>query len=568
MLSKYVTYFDKECPLKEYPRPQLVRDSYLSLNGKWDFEMSKNEQIPLSFSKTIIVPYCVESTLSDICERIEVGTYLFYRKKFSLNKNILNDKVLLHFDAVDQYCKVYINQHLVGEHDNGYLPFVLDIKPYLNKNENELIVVVKDDLNPDYPYGKQKRENGGMWYTPVSGIWQSVWLEGVSNDYIQQLTIKPDIDQKRVRIILQTLAEEVTLKIYFQNKLIHQQSGKNTIFDILLDDIKLWTPETPLLYDLVIKTKHDEVKSYFAMRKFSTNQKYFLLNNKPYFIHGLLDQGYFPDGIYTPASYLAYKEDILTMKRLGFNCLRKHIKIEPMMYYYYCDIYGMIVFQDMVNSGNYSFFIDTAMPTIGIKKVSMSLKNSTPLQKEIFKNSLKDTLNYFYNVPCIAYYTIFNEGWGQHDSDAYYHLAKEIDDSRIIDSTSGWFKEKESDVESLHIYFKKINLKNKELNKPIILSEFGGYALKISGHVYNENGNYGYKKFLDIHSYGTAIYNLYCNEIIPSIKNGLAGCIYTQVSDVEDEINGLLTYDRKVYKVDESSMKEIKKKIEEEFYHE
>ena len=568
MLSKYVTFFDKECPLKEYPRPQFVRDSYLSLNGKWEFEMSNNEQIPTSFSKTIIVPYCVESILSDICEKVEENTWLFYRKKFNLPKNMINDKIILHFGAVDQYCKVYVNQHFVGEHHHGYLPFSMDVKPFINKNENEIIVVVKDDLNHDYPYGKQSHQNKGIWYTPVSGIWQSVWMEAFSNDAIEQITIKPDIDQKRVRVVVQTHSEEVSLKIYFQNQLIAQQNSKNTIFDIYIEDMHLWSPETPYLYDLVLKTKHDEVRSYFAMRKFSIQNNHFLLNNQLYFIHGVLDQGYFPDGIYTPASYNAYKEDILSMKNLGFNCLRKHIKIEPMIYYYYCDIYGLIVLQDMVNNGPYSFVLDSALPMIGLKQKAFLLKKQTATQKEIFKKTMIETIDYFYNVPCIGYYTIFNEGWGQHESDTYYRLAKEMDDSRIIDSTSGWFKEKESDVESLHIYFKKIKIKKNDLTKPIIISEFGGYAFKIKNHVYDEKSEFGYKKFADASSYMQAIYKLYQQEIIPNIKNGLAGCIYTQLSDVENEINGLLTYDRKICKVDKTLMLEIKKRIKEEFYHE
>ena len=385
-----------------------------------------------------------------------------------------------------------------------------------------------------------------MWYTPVSGIWQSVWIESVKEDYIEQLTITPNIDENKVMIIVKTSAKDITLKVFDEENVIYNETSKTAIFNVDIENVKLWTPETPFLYNLVIKTKHDEVKSYFAMRKYSTNEKYFLLNNKPYFIHGLLDQGYYPEGIYTPASYEAYENDVLTMKELGFNCLRKHIKIEPMRFYYYCDKYGMLVFQDIVNNGDYSFIVDTAMPTIGLNKLAMSFKKTNNETKQIYKQSLIDTVNYLYNVPSIGYYTIFNEGWGQHDADYYYNLLKEIDNTRVLDSTSGWFKETISDVESLHVYFKKIKLKKS--NKPIIVSEFGGYAYKDVDQLFDVNRAGGYRNFDNLDKFNEALYNLYIGDIVNNIKNGLAGCIYTQVSDVEEEINGLFTYDRKILK--------------------
>ncbi len=566
MKSKYFNQFNMDNPLNEYPRPQLKRDNYILLNGRWDLAISKSDDINVTFDKTIIVPYCVESYLSGINQTLNDDEYLIYHKKIDLSKIIIKDKIILHFGAVDCHCKVYINKQLVIENNNGYLPFEVDIKPYVKENDNEIIVVVKDNLDTNYPYGKQSKKRGNVWYTPVSGIWQSVWLESVSFDYIENLTIKPDIDNNNVRIIVHSSADEITLSINENKKTIYSETKNIFIFDIKIDNMHLWSPEDPFLYDLEIKTKNDVVKSYFAMRKFSTNEKYFLLNNKPYFINGLLDQGYFPDGIYTPASYQAYQDDILTMKKLGYNCLRKHIKIEPAIYYYYCDIYGMLVFQDMVNSGTYSFFIDTALPNIGLKQFALSFKNFSSIQKENFKKAVEGAINLLYNYPCVVYYTIFNEGWGQHEADHYYHLIKEFDDSRIVDSTSGWFKETDSDVESLHIYIRNIKINNTKSYRPIILSEFGGYSYQIKDHVFSKN-QYGYKKYRDLDSLNNAIYKLYTTQIIPNIKKGLAGCIYTQVSDVEDEINGLLTYDREILKVDISKMNEIKKLIEKEFYH-
>lgn len=566
LLTKYAENFNQESPLQEYPRPHLVRDSYINLNGRWDFKISKSDDFPKSYEDVIVVPYCVESYLSGINRNIENDDYLIYRRFVNLPKKFIKDKVYLHFGAIDQIARVYINKKLVAESYNGYIPFKVDIKHLIKENEDfEIIVIVKDTLDHVYPYGKQRKDRGGMWYTPVSGIWQSVWIESVNENYVNDLTITPDIDNKMVTIIADTASDSVTLKISYNGKVIHKETGKKTLFEVHFDEIHLWDVEHPNLYDVEIKTTDDVVTSYFAMRKFSTNEKYLLLNNKPIFINGLLDQGYFPDGIYTPASYEAYENDIKTMKELGFNCLRKHIKIEPMIFYHMCDKLGMIVFQDFVNNGDYSFAIDTAMPTIGLKKLAYAFKKTNDTTKRVFEKSAIDTLNHLYNVPCIGYYTIFNEGWGQHQADDYYNLVKTIDSTRIIDSTSGWFKENESDVESLHVYFKKIKLK--KANKPIIVSEFGGYALSLKDHIFNKENEYGYKKFNDIESLNKAINELYEKDIIGNIKNGLAGAIYTQVSDVEDETNGLFTYDRKVLKVKKDNMLQIKENIEKEFNH-
>ena len=568
LLTKYIENFDSNNPLNEYPRPQLVRDSYMNLNGSWYFTISKEKEIPEVFDMTITVPYCVESCLSGICKKVEKDDILYYKKIVNFPKKFIKDKVLLHFDAIDQFACIYVNGTLVAKSINGYLPVVIDIKPYLKEADNEIIVQAIDTLDLNYPYGKQREDRGGMWYTPVSGIWQSVWIESVDEDYVSLLTITPDIDNNKVGIVVNTTSDVVSIQVYEQDKLIYKEKTNKTIFDINIENPHLWSPEDPFLYNVIIKTKNDEVKSYFAMRKFSFDNEKFLLNNKPYFIHGLLDQGYFSDGIYTPASYQAYKDDILSMKELGFNTLRKHIKIEPMIFYHYCDKYGMIVFQDMVNNGKYSFAIDTAFPTIFRSNNTFinSLKKVSQLQKDIFNKSLIDTLNYLYNVPSICYYTIFNEGWGQHDADDYYDLLKSIDNTRVVDSTSGWFKEIKSDVESLHVYFRKIKFKHKD--KPLIVSEFGGYAYKVENHVFNETKDYGYKKFNTLESFNDALFKLYERDVVNNIKHKLAGCIYTQVSDVEDEINGLLTYDRKVLKVNKEKMLKIKEMIDKEFYNE
>lgn len=567
-LIKYIDDFNNECPLNQYPRPQLRRESFFPLNGKWEFTISKSNFLPFHYERIIIVPYCVESMLSNICQRVNDDEYLFYKKNVILPKNFIKDQLLLHFDAVDQECEIYINQQLAFKNHQGYLPFCFDILPYINnQNSFEIVVKVKDNLNPLYPYGKQKKENKGMWYTPVSGIWQSVWLESVTNTYIKKLTITPNIDQQLIHLIIDSSSEEFLIKIFDQDQLIYKQKTTIPVLSINLKDFKLWTPENPFLYDIEISCKGDEVHSYFAMRKFHVNQKHFLLNNQPYFVHGILDQGYFKEGIYTPPSIKAYEEDILLLKKLGFNTLRKHLKIEPLYFYYLCDKLGILVFQDIVNNGQYQFFSDTILPNIGIKNEILKNKVIPDLQKEFFKESLVETINHLYNSPSVVLYTLFNEGWGQHDSDKYYELAKQIDASRVIDTTSGWFKKKKSDVESIHQYFKNLNLKNKKYNHPVLLSEFGGLSMYVLNHS-DCKKEYGYKKYKDLNALQNAIYEVYQKSVIENIPYGLAGCIYTQLSDVEDELNGLLTYDRIVLKVDVHIMQEIKNKILEVFSHE
>ncbi len=546
----------------EYPRPQLKRDSFLCLNGEWDFSTNKTGEIPQIFDQKIIVPFCPQSALSGINQPIPDSDYLIYMRKFSLPENFNKGKILLYFGAVDQIATVFVNGREVGSHEGGYDPFSFDVTEFL-ENENTLIVIAKDDLDTyRLPYGKQKHKRGGMWYTPVSGIWQTVWLESVPENYITY--IKTDADDKTAKVqIFGAKTGVLTLKTPDGDKVFNIEHGKT---EIVLENPLLWSPETPNIYNFTITSGEDRVESYLAFRKIEAKVvdgvPRLCLNEKPYFFHGLLDQGYFPDGIFTPATPQEYKNDILAMKELGFNMLRKHIKVEPQLFYYYCDIYGMAVFQDFVNNSDYSFFRDTALPTVGMKKFPDKLLHRSKESRRAFKHSAYDTIATLYNHPSIVYWTIFNEGWGQFDSNRMYDLIKFQDRSRIIDTTSGWFKAKRTDVESEHVYFKKVKLKKSK--KPIVLSEFGGYSYKPEGHVANISNTYGYRFFNTKEEFMTAFENLYNNEIIPQIKKGLCATVYTQVSDVEDETNGLLSYDRKVLKVDKEKMLEIAKKIYKE----
>ncbi len=538
---------DNEHSWDEYPRPQMKRDSFFSLCGEWTlFAGSENLGI-------IKVPFPPQSRISGIEADASKLEYFVYKKEFVIESSFIRDKVILHFGAVDQIALVYINGKKVGEHTGGYIPFSFDVTEYVKEGINSISVEVTDTLDTDIPYGKQRKNRGGMWYTPISGIWQPVWLESVPDSYISSIKIKPTLDS----VTIDTVGGNKEKKIKI-NGIDSEYSYLGDSVTIKIDTPQLWSPEHPFLYEFSIDCGDDHIESYFALRrvdiKSENNKSYICLNNKPYFFHGILDQGYFSDGIYTPATPRGYIYDILTMKRLGFNTLRKHIKIEPELFYYYCDKYGMIVFQDMVNSGKYNFMLDTALPTVGLKR-GISHKASKK-RKELFENSIRETATLLYNHPSVCYYTIFNEGWGQYDADRIYSEMKSYDSTRIWDATSGWFTESKSDVQSEHVYFKKIDLKV-DPNMPLVLSEFGGYSLPIEEHCFNLNKEYGYKSFKNKGELMSGIENLYTNEIIPMIKKGLCATVLTQVSDVEDEINGLVTYDRQVIKVDEKRMKRL-----------
>lgn len=542
-----------------YPRPQMKRDSFICLNGEWDFCTNKTGEIPTVFTEKITVPFCPQSVLSGINRPVPDSDYMIYKRGFSCPQNFNKGRVLLHFGAVDQKATVYINGKKIGENTDGYTPFCFDITENL-KAENFITVITKDDLDSHVlPYGKQKHNRGGMWYTPVSGIWQTVWLESVPKEYIKSLKI--DTDDKRATIAVNGVTTgEIILET--KNKTLSFPI-KNGESEIVLDAPLLWSPEAPNIYNFTVKSNEDEVSSYLAFRKIESKNidgvPRLCLNGKPYFFHGLLDQGYYPDGIFTPASPEEYKNDILRMKELGFNMLRKHIKIEPQLFYYYCDIYGMAVFQDFINNGDYSFIRDTALPTVGMKKLPDKLLHKDKATRQAFKFCAENTLKNLHNHPSVVYWTIFNEGWGQFDSSNMYDYYKKLDKSRIFDTASGWFRPQKSDVTSEHVYFKKVKFKKSA--KPFVLSEFGGYSYKPHGHVANINNTYGYRFFKTQNEFMTAVENLYDSEIIPIIKKGLCATVYTQVSDVEDETNGLLSYDRKVLKVDKKRMQKIAKDI-------
>ena len=546
-------------PWDVYPRPLMRRENYVNLNGEWDFAVSKEATLPKTYDKKILVPFCPESALSGLKMAVEPGSYLFYRRTLPQLEDLQGKRVLLHIGAADQVARVYVNRIPLDDHEGGYTNFTVDITDRL-KEENEIAIRVYDDLNDRaMPYGKQSLNRGGRWYTPVSGIWQTVWLEVVPQERIESIQIENKAtDTVCIRVRPQQEGT-VTVIGVGQFPLI---KGKLLL---KLENAHLWTPEDPHLYYFTVQTETDQVRSYFAMRTIEADEvdgkPRLLLNGKPYFFHGLLDQGYWPDGIYTPASPECYAEDILAMKKLGFNTLRKHIKVEPEEFYYQCDKLGMVVFQDLVNNGEYKFFRDTIMPTLGRQKRSDKKMNTDERSRQLFRRLMVETVRQLQSHPCILYWTIFNEGWGQFDSDEAYGEMCELDVDRIIDSTSGWFRRKESDVDSLHIYFGPW-CKLRKGKRPLVLSEFGGYACPIEGHIFNPEKAYGYKSCKTTEDFQASIEKLYRKKILPRVKKGLCAAIITQVSDVEDEINGFLTYDRKVCKADEMTMQQLAKDLQ------
>ncbi len=559
-LCRLSTPFEEEGAVAwcdEYPRPQMKRNSYFPLAEGWHLTWVKGKR--QEALGEIRMPFPPESPRSGIGRILKKGEAWRYEVTFLLPPDFCRDRTLLHFGAVDQVAEVTLNGRAVGSHQGGYLPFSFDITEALTPGANLLTVTVRDPLDHTLPWGKQRHRRGGMWYTPVSGIWQPVWLESVPENAFTSLKITPTLDSVTLCVTGGVGSKVLTVETP-TGKLTQSFEGNEVTLSI--PDPILWSPEHPHLYPFTLSDGRDTVTSYFALRVIGealvNGVPQLTLNKKPYFFHGLLDQGYYPDGIYLPASPDGYRYDIAAMKSLGFNMLRKHIKIEPEVFYYECDRLGMVVFQDMVNNGGYSFLLDTALPTVG-RKTGFAHRASRE-QKRIFEESALQTLDLLHNHPSVLYYTIFNEGWGQYaDADRVYDRLRAHDPTRIYDTASGWFRTKQSDVDSEHVYFKPVALTVG--SRPLVLSEFGGYSCKLEGHAFNLDKTYGYRFFTDPIAFEDALEKLYLDEIVPLVEKGLSAAVLTQVSDVEDETNGLLTYDRRVLKVSPSRMTQIAGKL-------
>ena len=566
MLSKWGKLVDEKEPWNEYPRMQMQRDSYHNLNGAWEYQITERKQNPEPGQwKKIIVPFALGSELSQATEQLGKGKALWYRKQFSYKPNAMH--TYIHFEAVDMECMVFMNGLEVGSHKGGYTPFSFDVSEYV-KYQNSLMIRCIDDSNyGKYAYGKQKIENGGMWYTPTAGVWGSVWMEDIAEHGIHDLKITPDVDQSCVHISLAGNFSQALITVATKGHVVFSGITDDKTYTIPLKQPHLWSVNDPFLYDLYVQTEDDVIRSYFGMRKFSLENDRngivrFCLNNKPLFLTGLLDQGYNSDGMYTFPSEEALVYELQKVKDMGFNMLRKHAKIEPRRWYYECDRLGILVMQDMPSGG----FVDQdklttmILPNLGFTKMK-DTKNHTFVRsgeesQQIYYEELDEMLDSLYNATCIFSWVPFNEGWGQFSSKEVTKHIKAYDTTRLVDSASGWHDNGAGDFQSVHNYFFPYHTKKDKYHRACILSEFGGYSYLEKGHHYVDK-MYGYKKYQDKLQLMNGILKLYEDKIIRNIPKGLTGCIYTQLSDVQDECNGIFTFDREVIKVDERKMKKI-----------
>jgi beta-galactosidase/beta-glucuronidase len=524
------------------------------------------------------VPFSPEAPLSGVDKQLKPTQTMWYKRVFDLSEFANDGHVILHFGAVDQTCEVFVNNEKVGEHDGGYTAFQFDITAALKKSADLKAVTIKvkviDRLTDDgAAYCKQSAKRGGIWYVATSGIWQTVWIEGVPETYVKNVKINPLYDARAVEFIPEVIGSDVKGKVIVYDakniKLAEAELENGKATRVPIPNMKSWTPETPYLYKTEYILGDDHIKSYFAMRKFSIGEdsngiKRLFLNNVPYFHNGLLDQGYWSDGYYTAPADEANIYDIQKMKDLGFNMLRKHIKIEPLRWYYHCDRIGMLVWQDALSGGYpYKASVIQFIPFVGINIPDNQYKlfgRASEIGRNNYYRDLKEMIDHLYNVPSISTWVPFNEGWGQFDALKAVDFIKELDTSRHIDHASGWHDQGGGDFRSYHTYFIPLHINKDKHNRVQVISEFGGYSYKVEGHV-GSTSQFGYKKYPTIEKFNKAYQSLFEKQVIPLIKKGLSATVYTQLSDVEDEVNGLLTYDRKVVKADEDLFRRLNAQV-------
>jgi beta-galactosidase/beta-glucuronidase len=587
LLSKFAKDVDPTNPHPEYPRPQMVRQEWQNLNGLWDYSIEERDIESVdTYQGKILVPFPVESALSGVKKTLLPTQRLWYKRNFSISEKWQNKNILLNFGAVDFQTNIWINGHHLGEHTGGSLPFSYNITSFIKRQEeNEIIVAVWDPSDAgNQERGKQVLQPKGIWYTAASGIWQTVWLESVSETYLRSIKITPDIDQSK--ILLQTfltqnpnLNNEFSLKIEIKFKgetishKIHQFSH-SIEFDI--QSPQLWSPEFPNLYEIEItllqkENPIDHITSYFGMRKFHLAQaqdgyQRIFLNNKPLFHYGPLDQGYWPDGLYTAPTEEALVSDILFAKEIGCNMIRKHIKVEPARWYYHCDRIGMIVWQDMPNGGRPVSSLESLL-AMNIKYKVDDTKHYKKFgrqdshNRDNYKKELLEMVDWLYNFPSIAVWVPFNESWGQFDAKEITQLLSEYDPHHLIDHASGWYDQGAGHFRSIHKYFTKLKPEPKDPNRAFIISEFGGYSLLFPEHAWVLDKKFTYGHYQSKPELTQAYLDLLEQQLLPLKSKGLAAAVYTQTTDVEMEINGFLTYDREIKKMEREKLKLIHKKI-------
>ena len=582
-------------PLAEYPRPAMRRDSCEILNGPWQYAITQTAEYPAAWQGSILVPYSPEAPASGVGRTLQPGQWLHYHRLFAPPAGE-GGRVLLHFGAVDYACAVQVNGHLAGGHRGGYWPFTLDITDLLNgTGRNSLWVAVQDPTgHGTQARGKQTLKPGGMFYPAQSGIWQTVWLERVPDNYIQTLTVTPDYDARTVTVRVHTAKPGGAVNLWAMVRAggvtiaedwgsdEADQDGEVTL-NIPEEHFFPWSPDTPFLYDLTVGTNQgeeaglDTVHSYFALRKWSCAPDAhgvlrFCLNGKPILLNGLLDQGYWPEGLYTPPSDAAVERELSEVKALGFNLLRKHAKIEPQRWYYHCDRLGLIVWQDIVNGGSaYNLWFVTYLTNVlqpllrrfpDGKAAYSLLSRAKPVGREEYAHELADTVQALRCHPCIACWVPFNEGWGQFDAGKAVQALRALDGTRLVDEASGWFDQGGGDVHSLHNYFYPLRIRPQK--RTVALSEYGGIAWPMPGHE-PPHKTYGYGTAKDRQELTARYKKLQLKTVLPQLEKGLSALVYTQLTDVEDEVNGLFTYDRAAVKPDANAVRSVNAALAAEF---
>lgn len=568
--TKWASQINVNNVLPEYPRPIMERAEWQNLNGLWNYAiLPAGKSQPATYQGEILVPFAIESSLSGVQKMLGKKNELWYQREFSIPGKWKNENVLLHFGAVDWKADVWVNDIKVGQHTGGYSPFSFDITPALKDGKNTVVVKVWDPTDDSYqPRGKQVKEPNGIWYTPVSGIWQTVWLEPVPKNYIKHLRITPNIDKKTLTVYVCQAATESANKITAVVKegaqtvatasAINQQAVEIT----MPENMKLWSPEHPFLYDVIVtlwdgNKKIDEVKSYTAMRKYAMKRDdkgivRLQLNNEDLFQFGTLDQGWWPDGLYTAPTDEALKFDIVKTKDFGFNMIRKHVKVEPARWYTHCDRLGMIVWQDMPSGDksprwqNHEYFND-----VELKRTSESAAN--------FKKEWKEIIDYLYSYPSIGMWIPFNEAWGQFNTKEITEWTKQYDPTRLVNAASGGNFYPVGDVMDLHNY-PNPSLYLYDAQRANVLGEYGGIGWAIKGHLWEPDRNWGYIQFNSSEQV-TDEYVKYAEQLKQLIRQGFSAAIYTQTTDVEIEVNGLMTYDRAIIKLDEARIRKINLEI-------
>ena len=582
-------------PLAEYPRPAMRRDSCEILNGPWQYAITQTAEYPAAWQGSILVPYSPEAPASGVGRTLQPGQWLHYHRLFAPPAGE-GGRVLLHFGAVDYACAVQVNGHLAGGHRGGYWPFTLDITDLLNgTGRNSLWVAVQDPTgHGTQARGKQTLKPGGMFSPAQSGIWQTVWLERVPDNYIQTLTVTPDYDARTVTVRVHTAKPGGAVNLWAMVRAggvtiaedwgsdEADQDGEVTL-NIPEEHFFPWSPDTPFLYDLTVGTNQgeeaefDTVHSYFALRKWSCAPDAqgvlrFCLNDKPILLNGLLDQGYWPEGLYTPPSDAAVERELSEVKALGFNLLRKHAKIEPQRWYYHCDRLGLIVWQDIVNGGSaYNLWFVTYLTNVlqpllrrfpDGKAAYSLLSRAKPAGREEYAHELADTVQALRCHPCIACWVPFNEGWGQFDAGKAVQALRALDGTRLVDEASGWFDQGGGDVHSLHNYFYPLRIRPQK--RTVALSEYGGIAWPMPGHE-PPHKTYGYGTAKDRQELTARYKKLQLKTVLPQLEKGLSALVYTQLTDVEDEVNGLFTYDRAAVKPDANAVRSVNAALAAEF---